>query len=104
MGHARLCLYHAAEIDVAAHADGMCPLCMTAKIESDAEVIAALSGIPPAVAAILAKWQTTAHMTLHAGEMSAQEIRSVRAVLKAVSAEVMKLLPPTDEQTAGEKS
>jgi hypothetical protein len=71
------------------------------KIADQKKVIEALSRIPLAVSAVLTKWQTTAYMTLHAGEMSAQEIRSVRAVLMAVRAEVMALLPPTDEQTTG---
>lgn len=44
------------------------------------------------ISAIFTRWQRSAHMRLHAGEMTAQEIRTVRAVLGAVSVEVLKAL------------
>lgn len=37
---------------------------------------------------IIEKWLKPDHMRLHAGEMSAQEVRSARAVLKAVQSEI----------------
>lgn len=38
--------------------------------------------------AILTKWRRADHMRLHAGEMTEQEVRTVRAVLDVVAAEI----------------
>ena len=45
------------------------------------------------IKAIFEKWQGTSFLLLHAGEMSAQEIRTVKAVLKAVQEQVDSILP-----------
>ena len=45
-----------------------------------------------AISAIFTKWRRHDHMQLHAGEMTAQEKRSVVAVLHAVEAEVLRHL------------
>ena len=37
---------------------------------------------------IFERWQSTPYLLLHAGEMSVQEIRTVKAVLKAVQEQV----------------
>lgn len=43
---------------------------------------------------VLRRWQSADYIRLHAGEMTAQEMRSVLAVLKAVALEVEAYLPP----------
>jgi hypothetical protein len=43
---------------------------------------------------VLMRWQRPDYIRLHAGEMTAQEMRSVLAVLKAVSLEVHAYMPP----------
>ena len=40
---------------------------------------------------ILSAWQQPAHITLHAGEMSAQEMRSVLAVVRGIEREIREL-------------
>jgi hypothetical protein len=54
---------------------------------ADAETTARLS-------AIFDRWSRQAHVRLHAGEMTAQEMRSVQAVLGAVRREVEGSTPP----------
>lgn len=49
------------------------------------------------VITILRRWQQNSHIMLHAGEMSAQELRSVKAVVKAIEAEVA-AVPSPDQQ------
>lgn len=39
-------------------------------------------------AAIADKWRTPSHIRLHAGEMTAQELRSVQAVAQAIASEI----------------
>lgn len=57
-----------------------------------------IAGSSPAVPAkyseietILRRWDRAAYMQLHAGEMTAQEIRTVRAVLRAIWREIDEL-------------
>lgn len=53
--------------------------------------------------AVLRRWQRADYIRLHAGEMTAQEMRSVLAVLKAVSLEIEAYLPDASgEQTIQE--
>lgn len=42
----------------------------------------------------LLRWQRPDYIRLHAGEMTTQEMRSVLAVLKAVSREIHAYMPP----------
>ena len=39
---------------------------------------------------IIDKWQDPDHIRLHGGEMTAQEMRSVLAILRAVRAEIVR--------------
>jgi hypothetical protein len=41
---------------------------------------------------ILQNWQRADHIRLHAGEMTAQEMRSVKAVVKAIEANINETL------------
>ena len=70
---------------------------------TERETIERLSSIPIDVSAILRRWQNTDYLKLHAGEMFAREVRTVKAVLKAVETEVLALLPP-DAVSGGEKA
>ncbi len=49
------------------------------------EARAALASARDSALAILAEWRRADHMRLHCGEMTAQEVRTVRAVLDAVA-------------------
>jgi dsRNA-specific ribonuclease len=47
-----------------------------------------MTDLPSGLGAILSRWQRSDHIQLHAGEMTAQEMRSVKAVVKAIEAEI----------------
>lgn len=47
-----------------------------------------------AAAAAVAPWLSASHILLHAGEMTAQELRSVKAVVKACDSAIRALNPP----------
>lgn len=51
-------------------------------------VASAAEGERERCAVIAEKWTTSGHILLHAGEMTAQELRSVKAVAKAIAAEI----------------
>lgn len=47
---------------------------------------------------VLRRWQQPSYIRLHAGEMTAQEMRSVLAVVKCIAGEVDVYLPPATGQ------
>lgn len=61
-----------------------------------------------AINRVFANWQNSQFMKLHAGEMTAQEVRTVRAVVKVIAWEINQILldlpqaPPVGQ--LGEKS
>ena len=55
-------------------------------------------------AAIVALWQRPSHVRLYAGEMSAQEMRSVQAVLGAISRAIGDLAIAPQRPVAGDAS
>lgn len=70
-----------------AYGPGMvkCPLCLGKGKVRNYEAIGILEAIPKSkVGEIIKEWLHTPTLLLRAGEMSAQEIRTVKAVLKAV--------------------
>lgn len=52
---------------------------------------------------VLRRWQRADYIRLHAGDMTAQEMRSVQAVLRAVALEVEAYLPPVVDGQATTK-
>jgi hypothetical protein len=48
---------------------------------------------------IIANWMNPQYMRLHAGEMTAQEVRTVRAVVECVGREITLLIPPAQGDT-----
>jgi hypothetical protein len=44
------------------------------------------------IQAILKNWQRADHIRLHAGEMTAQEMRSVKAVVRAIEANINRVI------------
>jgi hypothetical protein len=47
---------------------------------------------------IIANWSNSQYLKLHAGEMTAQEVRTVRAVLKVVGQQITESLPGIDNE------
>lgn len=50
-------------------------------------------------AAVCARWRDVSYLKLHAGEMSAQEVRTVKAVLFAIDGRIRALATPTEGKT-----
>lgn len=46
---------------------------------------------------VMRRWQQSSYILIHAGEMTAQEMRTVLAVLKAVASEVDAYLPKAND-------
>lgn len=50
-------------------------------------------------AAVVAPWRNAQHLKLHAGECTAQEVRTVKAVLFAIDRRIRALATPTEGKT-----